>query len=145
MTAQAPVRQRSIAMRRTGYAIAVVVNVAFWFAINRWPGWEAVPFLTADTVLVLGWVNVSIATGIAANVAYLAYDEPWFRAVGDVVTTAVGLGALIRIWRVFPIDAAAPWPMLARFLLVVAIGGSVIGLIVQATSLVRALKQRSAT
>jgi hypothetical protein len=132
-------------MRRTGYAIAVGINVAFWFAVNRWPGWEAVPFLTADTVLVLGWVNVSIATGIAANVAYLAYDEPWFRALGDIVTTAVGLAALMRIWRVFPIDAAAPWPTVARFVLVVAIGGSVIGLIVQATSLARALNQRSAT
>ncbi len=144
MTAQAPVRA-PIAARRTGYAIAAVVNVCIWFAINLWPGWDRVPFLTEDTALVLGWINLSIATAIAVNLAYLAYDAPWFTALGGLVTTVVGLCAMVRFWRIFPVDAPAPWPLLTRIMLVVAVGGTVIGLIAQASSFVRTLSQRSAT
>lgn len=145
MNTHVQTRRPTVATRRAGYLIAIAINVTILYAINRWPGWDAVPFLTADTVLVLGWVNVSIAAGIAANFAYLAYDAPWFKALGDLITTGVGLCALIRIWQVFPVDAAAPWPVVARVFLVVAIGGSIIGLIVQAAVFARAIYNSATT
>jgi len=46
--------------------------------------------------------NLLLAAGIAANVVYLAYDPPWVRSLGDLVTTGIGLAAAIRIWHVFP-------------------------------------------
>jgi hypothetical protein len=122
-----------------GYVITIMINAAMLYAINRWPGWSAVPFLTMDTVLVLGWVNASIVAGAIANSGYVAYDAPWFKALGDIVTTVVGLCALVRIWQVFPIVASDPWPLVARLVLAVAIGGSLIGLAAQATALARAL------
>ena len=129
----------ALGARRAGYVVAVVVNVAVLYAVNRWPGWEAVPFLTGDTVLVLGLVNASILVTLLANLVYLVRDPPWLRSVGDVVTTAVGLAAMVRIWQVFPLDfgdTAVNWALVARILLVVGIGGSIVAIIVQLVSLV---------
>jgi uncharacterized membrane protein len=57
-----------------------------------------------------------------------------------VVTTSVGLAALVRMWQVFPLDfgdSTFDWPLVAHVLLGVAIVGSVIGILVGLTSLVR--------
>jgi hypothetical protein len=130
----------AVGTRRVGYAAAVLVNAALLFAVNGWPGWEAVPFLTDDTTLVLGLVNASILVSLAANAVYLLHDPPWLRALGDVATTSVGLAAVVRIWQVFPFDfgdSTFDWPLVAHLLLGVAIVGSVIGILVGLTSFVR--------
>jgi hypothetical protein len=138
-----PTTQRkrpSAAARRAGYAAAVLVNTALLFAVNGWPGWEAVPFLTDDTTLVLGLVNASILVSLAANAVYLLHDPPWLRALGDVATTSVGLAAMVRIWQVFPLDfgdSTFDWPLVAHVLLGVGIVGSVIGILVGLASFVR--------
>lgn len=131
-------KRPSRAARRFGYAVAVLVNVAILLVVNRWPGWEAVPFLTGDTEHVIGIVNASIVAGVVANALYLAADPRWFKAVGDIVTTAIGLAATVRIWQVFPFDfgAGSVWDTVARVLLVVAIVGSVIGILVTTGRLV---------
>jgi hypothetical protein len=119
------------ATRRFGYAVAVLVNLAILLVVNRWPGWEAVPFLTGDTEQVLGIVNASIIAGVVANVLYLAADPRWFKGVGDIVTTAIGLAATVRVWQVFPFDfgSGSAWDTVARVLLVIAMVGSVIGIV----------------
>ncbi len=131
-------RRPGAATRRFGYAVAVVVNVAILVVVNRWPGWDAVPFLTGDTEQVLGIVNASIIAGVVANVLFLVTDPPWFKALGDVVTTAVGLAAAVRVWQVFPFDfgSGSAWETVARVLLVIAIVGSVIGILVNTGRLV---------
>jgi len=128
--------------RRFGYSVAVVVNAAMLYAVNRWPGWDAVPFLTERTHLVLGLVNASIIVSLVANLVYLVRDPRWLKALGDLITTSVGLAALLRIWRVFPFDFAegsVDWELVARALLVVAIVGSAIGIVVAIVSFFRAV------
>ena len=134
----APEKRRGRAARRFGYAVAVLVNVAILVLVNRWPGWDAVPFLTGDTEQVLGIVNASIIAGVVANVLFLFADPPWFKALGDIVTTAVGLAAAVRLWQVFPFDfgAGSAWDTVARVLLVIAIVGSVLGILVTTGRLV---------
>ena len=61
----------SRAARRSGYVVAIVLNAAMLYAINVWPGWDVVPFLTDDTVDVLDVVNASIVATLVANVVYL--------------------------------------------------------------------------
>ncbi|GAA2156634.1 hypothetical protein GCM10009844_45060 [Nocardioides koreensis] len=132
----APVR-RSRSARRVGYAIAVLVNAAVLYGANRWPGWEEIPFLTGDTAQVMDWVNASILTNLVANVLYFVADPPRVRALGDVVTTSVGIVALVRIWQVFPFDVdsdSSGWGLVLRVLLAVALIGSAIGIV---TGLVR--------
>jgi hypothetical protein len=93
-----------------------------------------------DTKQVLWLVNVSLVASIFANVVYVAYDPAWLTSLGDLVTTGIGLTVLARLWQVFPFDFSGSsfnWDALARFVLVVAIVGSIIGILVQFVSLVR--------
>lgn len=140
MTLTASRTRPSTTARRTGYVAAVLVNVAMLYAVNVWPGWEAVPFLTDDTPDVLGLVNLSILAGVIANVVYLARDPVWLKALGDLLTTSVGLAAAIQIWQVFPFvfdGSGFDWAVLVRWVLVVAIVGSVIGIVAAVVSFVR--------
>ena len=130
-------RRPSAGTRRAGYGLAIVFSTAMLVVLNVAPGWQAIPFLTSDTTQVLWLVNLSIAAGIAANLVYLAYDPPWLKSLGDLVTTGIGLAAAIRVWQVFPFDLSAGWSAGVRTLLVVAIAGSCIALLVQIVTLAR--------
>ena len=145
---QAVISERSgVGARHFGYVVGALVNVAMLCLANIWPGWEAVPFLTAGTLLVMGLVNASIVSNIVANTVYLVTDPPWLQALGSIVTTTIGLLALVRIWQVFPFDfggGAVNWPLIVRVLLIVSIVGSVIAIIVAAVKLVRCLVARTA-
>jgi predicted membrane protein len=121
--------------------VGLVVNAGLLFAINDWPGWNAVPFLTEDTTRVLGLVNASIVVGLVANALYVYSDPPWFKALGDTIQNVVGVAALVRIWTVFPLDFAESsfdWDLLARWVLGVGIAGSGIGILVGLVALTRA-------
>ncbi|MGW7680154.1 hypothetical protein ACWGID_05405 [Kribbella sp. NPDC054772] len=127
--------------RRTGYVIAILINTAVLFAIYSWPGWQTVPFLTAETTAVLGWVTASLIAGLVANVCYLVTDPPWLKSLGDVGITGIGLVAVVRVWQVFPFDfgdSSFDWTLLLRIMLAVGFFGSIVALIVQLVSFGRA-------
>ena len=128
-------RRQSAGARRAGYCLAIGFSAALLIVLNGSPGWQAIPFLTSDTGQVLWLVNLSLAAGIAANIVYLAYDPPWVRSLGDLVTTGIGLAAAIRIWQVFPFALSSGWSTAVRVLLAVAIAGSCIALVIQVVSL----------
>lgn len=132
MTVTTTPRRPTVAARRSGYGVAITINAVLLYAINVSPGWDVVPFLTADTTHVLGWVNASIVAGIIANSLYLLVDRRWFKALGEIVVTAIGLVALARLWRVFPFafdDEGVPWHLIVRWVLGIGMVGSVIGMI----------------
>jgi hypothetical protein len=138
-TRMTPRRPRAAA-RRFGYLVAILVNGGLLYAANVWPGWEAVPFLTSETRQVLGLVNASILVSVAANLVYLVNDPRWLKALGDIVTTGVGIAALVRIRAVFPFaftDTTLDWDLVANVLLVVGIVGSAIGIVVALVTFVR--------
>jgi hypothetical protein len=135
-------KRPSVGARRAGYVIAVLLNAALLVLVNRWPGWEALPFLTTDTRLVIAVVNASVLVNLAANLVYLARDPRWLKALGDTLTTAVGLVAMVRIWQVFPFDfgdSSVDWTLLARVALGLGIAGAAIGVIVNAVGFVKAV------
>jgi hypothetical protein len=136
-----PQQRPKPAARRVGYTIAMAVNAVLLYLVNVSPGWDAVPFLTGDMTRVLGWVNASIVAGIIANALYVAVDRPWFRSLGELLVTLIGLSALVRLWQVFPFafdDGGVPWHEITRSVLAIGMAGSVIGLIVNAVKLARA-------
>ncbi|MGH3334112.1 MAG: hypothetical protein ACRDPJ_22685 [Nocardioidaceae bacterium] len=139
-------KRPSAASRRFGYVVAVLVDAVLLYAANVWPGWEAVPVLTGETRLVMGLVNASIVVSLTANVVYLVRDPPWLKAMGDLLTTAVGFVALLRIWRVFPFDfgdTTFDWTLVVRIVLVVAIVGSAIGIVAAFVAFVKGAAVRS--
>jgi len=132
----------SVAGRRAGYAVAMTVNLVLLFLVNVTPGWQAVPFLTENTTDVLLLVNLSMGAAVVANAVYSVLDPPWVRALGDAVTTSVGLASLVRIWQVFPFEfdtSSVPWDLVARWVIGIGIFGCVVAIIVALVRFVRAL------
>ncbi len=129
------------AARRFGYVVGAAVNAVMLYLINRSPGWEAVPFLTDATTQVLALVNASMATGLVANLAYLKWDPAWLKALGDLVTTSVGVLSMVRVWQVWPLDFSdgSAWNVIARVLVGVGIVGGLIGAIASVARFFRAL------
>jgi len=133
-------KRPAVGDRRVGYVVAVLVNAAVLYAVNVWPGWQALPFLTEDMRLVLGLVNASMLVSIVANM--VVADPRWLKALGDIVTTAVGIAALVRMWQVFPFDfsgSSFDWALVVRVAMGVAIGGSAIALVVAFVSFVKSV------
>jgi len=137
MSAETPTRQ-PVAARRTGYAIAVAINVVLLFLLNGRPGWNAVPFLT-DGSGVLPWINAALGAAVAVNLIYLFRSTRRVVAAGGLLTTGLGLVVLVRLWQVFPFDFGGDsgWSMAVRALLMLAAVGSVIAIPVQIVALVR--------
>ena len=128
--------------RRIGYTLAIVLDVVLLVLVNDAPGWQALPFLTEDFAAVLWLVNASIVAAVLANAVYVVHDPPWGRALGDVVTTSVGLAALVQLWQVFPFafaQTSVDLDLVARWVLAIGIAGSVVGIVAGAARLVRAL------
>jgi hypothetical protein len=141
MTSTASTRKTSSASRRVGYAFAIAINGVLLYLVNVWPGWQIIPFLTADFREVLGLVNASLIAGMLVNFFNLLLDWRWVRAVGDLVTLGIGLAGLVLFWQVFPFDfpGGFDWSLLVRIVIVLAMVGTVIGMIVQVVTLIRSL------
>ncbi len=126
--------------RRVGYAIAVGVNLVLLFVVNNLLAWGWIPFLTDDFERLLPIVSFSLVVGAGVNFAFIFYNAPWFRSVGEIVQNAVSLLVIIATLRVFPFDFSPysiDWATFARtglILVGVAIG---IGTIVEVVKLIR--------
>ncbi|MGK3649691.1 hypothetical protein [Pseudarthrobacter enclensis] len=121
---------------------SALVNAVLLWAINIWPGWRAVPFLTGDVELVLGAVNASLIAGITANLLFAVVRSRGLQALGNLVVLAFGLAALIRLWDVFPFDFSggwSGWTAVARAFLVLGMAGTVIGAVAELVALFRSL------
>jgi hypothetical protein len=104
------------------------------------PGWDAVPFLTADFDAVLWLIDATLVVTIALNLLYLIRDPRRLTAAGAVLTTAIGLAAAVRLLQVFPFDFGDSgfWPVVVRVALWVAVVGAGIGIIANLAIAVRA-------
>ena len=135
----------AVSARRFGYSIGIAVNVLLLYLVNRSPGWQVLPFLTDDMAQVIGLVNASLAAGVVANAVYVIADPRWLRALGDLVTTSIGLAALIRLWTVWPFDfgtTSVDWELVTRVVLGLGIAGSAIAIVVSLVSLLRGSADR---
>lgn len=126
--------------RRFGYAVAILVNIVMLLLVNVWPTWRVLPFLTEGMLDVLGLVNLGLIAGAVVNLLNLLFDRRWIRAAGDLITSVIAVITLVRFWDVFPFafpDSGFDWALLTRFVLGIAIVGTVISIIVQVVILIR--------
>jgi hypothetical protein len=134
-------RRRSAAARRSGYVGTVVFEALVLVAINWWPGWDVLPFLTQETERVVGWVNASIVVYVAVYALYVLWDPRGLRAVGEIVTSTFGVVVTSRVWQVYPFETGddwSGWGLVAHVLLGLGIVGSAIGVISGLVHLVQA-------
>ncbi len=137
-----PDRRPPRTARQVGYGVAAGVNGVLLYLINVAPGWEWVTFLTDDFTEVLGVLNASLVVAIVVNLLWVLADPRWFRSLGQVVQSGIGLAVILTMLDVFPFDFTdwafdATW--LTRFVLVVAAIGTGIGLLVELVRLLRLL------
>ncbi|MBC7292309.1 MAG: hypothetical protein H5T83_13370 [Actinotalea sp.] len=138
-------RSPGSAARRAGHVLGALVNVALLLAVTVLPGWDVVPFLTPAFDQVVGLLVVSLAVSAAAELTYAVIDRPAVKAIGDLVTLALSLLVTVRLLQVFPFafgDSAVPWATIARVLLVLAVVGTVVGMVAALVTLVRAGSSR---
>ena len=130
---------------KLGYVLGAAVDATLLVLVNDTPGWRAVPFLTEDAAGVIGLVNASLVVGLVANLVYGVADPTWLRALGDVVTSSIGLAVLAQLWQVFPFAFSGDTPLpelLTRWVLAVGIAACVIGVIVAMVRLTSDLARR---
>jgi hypothetical protein len=141
MTSTARTRPRTTP-RRGSYLAGALADVVLLVLINVSPGWRAVPVLTdaADAVVMV--VDIALVVALLVNLLCLVRPRRPLTAVGDVVSTAAGLVALIRTVQVFPFaftDPATDWATIVRLTLISIIVVVSIALLVQLVVLVRFL------
>ena len=114
--------------------------------VNAVPGWQAVPYVTADAASVIVFVNLSLIVGIVTHSLNAAFDRRCLRAAGELASSAVALLMLVQLWRVFPFaftDPSVDWPLVVRVVIGFAIAGCVASMIVQIVILIRLAIGRS--
>ena len=97
----------SIGARRFGYAVAVGVNVLLLVVVNNILDWGWVPWLTPEFGTVLPIINLSLGVNIVVNLFYMAYDEPPFKAVTQIIVNLFAIAVLVRTLQVYPFDFSA--------------------------------------
>ena len=136
-----PRRRTTRTERRAGYVAGAVVNVLLLVAVNGWPGWDVLPFLTSDTDRVIALVNASIVAHLAVFALYTVWDPRGVRAAGEILTSGFGIVVTARLWQVYPFDTAddwSGWGLVAHVLVGLGIVGSAIGVVTGVAHLVRA-------
>ncbi|MFI7587402.1 2TM domain-containing protein [Spongisporangium articulatum] len=124
------------AARRGGYVVGALINAVLLYLVEVNPGWDAVPFLTADTERVIGWVDAGLVAGVVTNLLWIAHDGRRFKALCGLVTSVIGAMGSARILAVFPFDLDQPWRGVVVVLLVIGVAGSAIGFLTSLGQLV---------
>jgi len=127
--------------RRFGYAVAVGVNVVLVLVVNNIQQWGLAPWLTDEFGEMLWLINLSLGVSIAVNLAYMAYDEVWFKAATQILVNGIVVVVALVAFQIYPFDFSAyafNWDLLVRFIIGGAIFGSVIGVITETVKLFRA-------
>jgi hypothetical protein len=90
--------------RRVGYVIAAVVNIVLIFVVVNLLGWGWLPFLTAAFDDLLPVLVVSLVVSAVVNLAWVAYDRPWFKALGQIIDNVTSLLVVVVTLKIFPFD-----------------------------------------
>ena len=123
--------------RRAGYVIAVVVNAAIWVVVNVQPGWDSFDFLTADFVVVLPLINLSLVAAMVINAAYVAFDAQWFRRLGQFVLSVIAFAVCWRLLAVYPFHLGVGWDAVVHSAPILALLGSGVAGLVEFVRLVK--------
>jgi hypothetical protein len=138
-------RPRHRTAGRSSHLVGALADIALLVVINVSPGWQAVPVLTDAARGVVVAVDISLAVALVINLACLLVPRPWLDHVGEVMSTAVGLAAVLCVLVVFPFrfgDSAVDWTTVVRLGLISIAVVVAIALVVQSVRLVLAARFR---
>ena len=149
LTQHAPPRIRvAQAARRFGYGVAAVVNLVLLFIVHNLLDWGIPSFLTQDFEQLLPLLSISIVGSVVVNLAYMSYDDRWFKSLTQAVLAGIALFVAIRTFVIFPFDFTPysfDWDVLARAILVFLIVALTISMIAEGVKGLRDAVRRLAT
>jgi hypothetical protein len=96
---------------------------------------------------VLPLLQLSLLATIAVNLVYLWYDPPAFRSIMQIGLSAIAVAVALRVYNVYPFDFSQygpAWDVAARVLLILAIVGTIIGIVVEIVRFARTMGDASA-
>lgn len=128
--------------RKVGYVFAIIFNLIVLYIVNNLLGWGA-PFLTRQFIVPLSVLNISIVASVIANLVFLWYDSDWFLAITRTALNIIGVVVGYTFYSIFPFDfsplaSARIVTIIVRVLLIIAIIGSVIGVVVEFSKFIKA-------
>jgi hypothetical protein len=129
-------------VRRFGYLIAIALNAAILVLVNNLLEWDLSPWLTDDFELALPLISAALIATIVVRAIYMFFDARWFKSLTQIGLAGISLAATLRLYRVFPFDFSAyefPWNTVARSVLIIALVGTVIGIVAETVKFVRAI------
>lgn len=129
-----------LASRRVGYAVAIAVNVVMLVIAVNLLDWGWFPWLTSAFDDVVPLIVFSLAVSIVLNAAWLFFDPPRFRSVGQIITNVVSVIVTVRLYQVFPFDFSPydfNWGAVARIVMIVAAVGAAVGALADVAKLAR--------
>ena len=135
--------------KRVGYGLAVGINVLLLVVVNNILGWGWFPWLTPEFEDVLPIINLALAVNIVLNLIYMAFDEPRFKAVTQILVNLLAIAVLVRMFQIYPFDFSAhefpvdiaafdlSWDLLTRLLLGLAIFETSVAVVMEVVNLFR--------
>ncbi|HEY7564585.1 MAG TPA: hypothetical protein VIA81_06635 [Acidimicrobiia bacterium] len=133
---------------RTGYAFAVVINLAMLIIVQNILEWGWLPFLTEEFTSVVPWISLSLVVSIVANFVYQFNDTVVVKSTGQILVNLVSLFVTYQVFTVFPFDFSGSgfdWTLTARIVLILAMIGVAVGMLTEAIRLTQsAMTKRTA-
>jgi len=141
--------------RRFGYAVGIAVNAGLLYVVTHLLEWDLLGFLTDDFEAVVPIIAFSLLASIVVNLAYLWYDDAWFKTLAQLILNLISLAATVRLFRVFPFDFSSydlnvelgfmdvTWEAVARAVLVLAMVGLGIAIISEGVKLIAIVRDRA--
>ncbi len=124
--------------RRTGYAAAILVNVAILSIVLNILEWDVLPWLTDDFAKVVPWIGFSLVATITLYLVYLVKDTQPLKSAGQIVVNLISIVVTSQVFRVFPFDFSSysfNWEFVTRLVLALAMVGAGIGVIAETVKL----------
>ncbi|MDH3299402.1 MAG: hypothetical protein OES24_02740 [Acidimicrobiia bacterium] len=124
---------RGRAVSSFGHLVAIGVNLVLLYIVRNLGEWNLLSFLTEDYDRVVGPLSLSIIATIVGRALRIVLPGRRIGLLIDGVVTAFGFYALLRIFQIFPLEFDPDgfrWDLLVRFVLVVGLLGSAIGVLV---------------
>ena len=124
---------RGRALSAIGHVVAIGVNLVLLYVVQNLGEWDLLWFLTSDYSRVIEPISVSIIATAVGHALKIILPGQRIGLLIDGVVTVFGFYALLRIFQVFPFEFDPDgfrWDRVARFVLVIGLLGSAIGILV---------------
>ena len=124
---------RRRALSSFGHLVGIAVSLVLLYVVHKLVEWDLLSFLTDGYDRVVGPISLSIVATIVGHVVKIVLPSRRLGFLIDGVATAFGFYALLRIFQVFPFEFDPDgfrWHLVVRFVLVIGLLGSAIGVLV---------------